>query len=46
MSAKKLGRFVGLVLVLAAFLGGVAQQESARPTTAAVHALPMVVEWA
>lgn len=44
MSARKLGRFAGLVFVLAAFIGGAAAT-NAEYGTAGAEAVQSVVAW-
>lgn len=45
MSAKKLGRFAGLVLALAAILGGVAVQGAGSSSAPTEHAAHFLIDW-
>lgn len=45
MSARKLGRLAGLVLVLAAILGGVSAQHHEGAQDAAIQATTEIIDW-
>nr|WP_296065908.1 hypothetical protein [uncultured Actinoplanes sp.] len=45
MSARKLGRWAGLVFVLAAILGGVGAQQHSGDQATAVQVTNQIVDW-